>query len=175
MPWFAIGCTLTALSTALLLGMEQKDSLAGRWLTKPLASLGFVVAGLGDGLLGSAPGRWLLAGLVLSLVGDVALIPRSSKTFLAGLGSFLLGHVAFAVAFIKDTALVSQVGVFELTFRGKELNNEGFSGLLVFGTIAFLYFLMSYPLSRWGRWLEQRLAPSSSQKAKQRLRAAQRP
>ena len=33
--------------------------------------------------------------------------------------------VAFAVGFIKDTALVSQVGVFELTFRGKELNNRG--------------------------------------------------
>ena len=82
--------------------------------------------------------------------------------------------VAFAVSFIKDTALVSQVGVFELTFRGKELNNEGFSGVLVFGTIAFLYFVMSYPLSRWGRWLEQRLAPSSSQKSKQRLRSAQR-
>lgn len=81
--------------------------------------------------------------------------------------------VAFAVSFIKDTALVSQVGVFELTFRGKELNNEGFSGVLVFGTIAFLYFVMSYPLSRWGRWLEQRLAPSSRQKSKQRLRSAQ--
>lgn len=81
--------------------------------------------------------------------------------------------VAFAIAFIKDTALVSQVGVFELTFRGKELNNEGFSGVLVFGTIAFLYFAMSYPLSRWGRWLEQRLASSRSQKAERRVRSAQ--
>ena len=78
--------------------------------------------------------------------------------------------VAFAIGFIKDTALVSQVGVFELTFRGKELNNEGFSGVLVFGTIALLYFLMSYPLSRWGRWLEKRLASSRSQKSRQRLR-----
>jgi len=78
--------------------------------------------------------------------------------------------VAFAVGFIKDTALVSQVGVFELTFRGKELNNEGFSGILVFGTIAFLYFAMSYPLSRWGRWLEQRLASSPSKRPQQRLR-----
>jgi polar amino acid transport system permease protein len=68
--------------------------------------------------------------------------------------------VAFAVGFIKDTSLVSQVGVFELTFRGKELNNMGFSGVLVFGTIAALYFLMSYPLSRLGRWLEIRLAPA---------------
>jgi polar amino acid transport system permease protein len=73
--------------------------------------------------------------------------------------------VAFAVSFIKDTSLVSQVGVFELTFRGKELNNMGFSGLLVFGTIALLYFSMSYPLSRFGLWLERRLAPSHHRRA----------
>ena len=66
----------------------------------------------------------------------------------------------------------SQVGVFELTFRGKELNNEGFSGILVFGTISLLYFVMSYPLSRWGRWLEKRLAPSRSQKSRGGLRRA---
>ncbi|HEY2890056.1 MAG TPA: amino acid ABC transporter permease [Dongiaceae bacterium] len=78
--------------------------------------------------------------------------------------------VAFAVGFIKDTALVSQVGVFELTFRGKELNNEGFSGILVFGTISLLYFAMSYPLSRGGAWLEKRLAPSGNQRTRRRLR-----
>jgi polar amino acid transport system permease protein len=80
--------------------------------------------------------------------------------------------VAFAVGFIKDTALVSQVGVFELTFRGKELNNEGFSGILVFGTIALIYFGISYPLSRLGSWLEIRLASSRGQKSRERLRAA---
>ena len=80
--------------------------------------------------------------------------------------------VAFAVGFIKDTALVSQVGVFELTFRGKELNNGGFSGILVFGTIALIYFGMSYPLSRLGRWLESRLASSRSEKPRKRLRTA---
>lgn len=66
--------------------------------------------------------------------------------------------VAFMVGFIKDTSLVSQIGVFELTFRARELNNMGFSGILVFGTIAFLYFAISYPLARWGQWLEKRLA-----------------
>ena len=64
--------------------------------------------------------------------------------------------LAFAVAFIKDTALVSQIGVFELTFRGKELNNQGYSGVLVFGTVALLYFVMSYPLSLLGQRLERR-------------------
>jgi polar amino acid transport system permease protein len=78
--------------------------------------------------------------------------------------------VVFMVGFIKDTALVSQVGVFELTFRGKELNNEGFSGILVFGTISLLYFAMSYPLSRCGAWLEKRLAPSGNQRPRRRLR-----
>ena len=65
--------------------------------------------------------------------------------------------IVFMVGFIKDTSLVSQIGVFELTFRARELNNMGFSGILVFGVIAFLYFAISYPLTRWGQWLERRL------------------
>jgi polar amino acid transport system permease protein len=78
--------------------------------------------------------------------------------------------VAFMISFIKDTSLVSQVGVFELTFRGKELNNMGFSGILVFGTIALLYFLMSYPLTRLGAWLENRLAASRHRQSQRQLR-----
>ncbi len=78
--------------------------------------------------------------------------------------------IAFAVSFIKDTALVSQIGVFELTFRGKELNNQGFSALLVFGTIAFCYFLMSFPLSMLGQYLEKRLATPRGERAERKIR-----
>lgn len=78
--------------------------------------------------------------------------------------------IAFAVSFIKDTALVSQIGVFELTFRGKELNNQGFSALLVFGTIAFCYFLMSFPLSMLGQYLEKRLATPHGQRSARKIR-----
>ena len=35
---------------------------------------------------------WLGAALVLSAIGDVALIGKSDRAFLVGLGSFLLGH-----------------------------------------------------------------------------------
>ncbi|MBV9633184.1 MAG: amino acid ABC transporter permease [Methylobacteriaceae bacterium] len=66
---------------------------------------------------------------------------------------------AYMVGFIKDTALVSQIGVLELTSAGKILNNRGFSALLVFGTILVLYFVLSYPLSRLGAFAEARLAP----------------
>jgi len=78
--------------------------------------------------------------------------------------------IAFGVSFIKDTALVSQIGVFELTFRGKELNNQGFSGILVFGTIALCYFFLSFPLSMLGQYLEKRLATPRGQQRKSKVR-----
>jgi polar amino acid transport system permease protein len=80
--------------------------------------------------------------------------------------------IAFAVSFIKDTALVSQIGVFELTFRGKELNNQGFSGILVFGTIALCYFIISFPLSMLGQYLERRLATPRGQRRTRKIQRA---
>tara|TARA_R110002020_G_scaffold24424_8_gene80454 strand:- start:10525 stop:11214 length:690 start_codon:yes stop_codon:yes gene_type:complete len=65
---------------------------------------------------------------------------------------------AFMVMFVKDTALASQIGVVELTFTGKILSNRGFSATLTFGVILLLYFALSYPLTRLGRYLEKRLA-----------------
>lgn len=78
--------------------------------------------------------------------------------------------IAFVVAFIKDTALVSQIGVFELTFRAKELNNQGYSALLVFGTTALVYFALSFPLSLLGQYLEKRLATPRGQRSSRQLR-----
>ena len=66
----------------------------------------------------------------------------------------------FFVLFIKDTALASQIGVVELTYAGKVLNNKGFSAALVFGTMLLLYFAISYPMTRLGARLEARLAKS---------------
>ena len=80
--------------------------------------------------------------------------------------------IAFAVSFIKDTALVSQIGVFELAFRGKELNNQGFSGMLVFGTIAICYFIISFPLSLLGQHLEKHFATPRGERRERRLRRA---
>ena len=44
-------------------------------------------------------GNQLLLGLVLSLIGDVLLLGRSDRHFLAGLIAFLLAHVAYIAAF----------------------------------------------------------------------------
>ena len=69
---------------------------------------------------------------------------------------------AFMVSFIKDTALVSQIGVVELTFAGKVMNNRGYSALLVYGTILMLYFILSYPLTRLGAYLENRFGSTKN-------------
>jgi uncharacterized membrane protein YhhN len=92
---------LTCLAVAGLLLAEYRDSRPGVWLAKPLASTGFVAVALVAGALGSDYGRWVLAALLLCWLGDVLLIPRGApRCFRAGLFSFLLGHLAFAGAFV---------------------------------------------------------------------------
>jgi uncharacterized membrane protein YhhN len=43
---------------------------------------------------------WVDAGIVLSVVGDVALLDPGEKAFLVGLAAFLLAHLAYVVAFV---------------------------------------------------------------------------
>lgn len=81
---------------------------------------------------------------------------------------------SFFVLFIKDTALASQIGVVELTFAGTVLNNKGLSPELVFGTILVLYFVLSYPLARFGEWLEKHLAAARNREPQGGLRQASR-
>lgn len=90
----------TAFWLAVLLASGWRGWRAGTWLAKPLASAGFLGAALACGATGSDYGLAILAGLGLSFAGDVLLIPEGAgPAFLAGLASFLLGHVGFAVAF----------------------------------------------------------------------------
>jgi polar amino acid transport system permease protein len=76
---------------------------------------------------------------------------------------------AFMVMFIKDTALASQMGVVELTFTGKMFVGRGFSPFLVYGVVLAGYFVMSYPLSRLGAYLEKRLATPRSRESLERV------
>jgi uncharacterized membrane protein YhhN len=91
----------TALAVAALLFCERTGRTAGIWLSKPLASTAFVAVALAAGALESAYGCAILAGLVLSWFGDVFLLPRGRpRIFLAGVLSFLAGHVAYTAAFV---------------------------------------------------------------------------
>ena len=72
-----------------------------RFLFKPLAALAFLWLALRLDALDSAYGSWLFAGLVLCMLGDLFLMPDDERSFLAGLVSFLCGHLLYAVAFMQ--------------------------------------------------------------------------
>lgn len=91
---------VTVLATAALLAAERAAWQTGVWIFKPIAAAGFVAAAWALGAPATPYGTWILTGLVLSFVGDVLLIPKTSpRAFLAGLVAFLLAHVAYALAF----------------------------------------------------------------------------
>lgn len=94
-----LGELMTATGLAVLLFGEWKGRPLARALGKPFASLGFIVAAIGFGALESRYGNIILLGLILGAIGDVCLLGRAKQYFIAGLVSFLLGHVAYVVAF----------------------------------------------------------------------------
>lgn len=65
--------------------------------------------------------------------------------------------IVHVLSMVKETSLVSQIGFIEITFAAKMLTQRGFSALLTYGTALVLYFLLSWALAEFGRWLERRL------------------
>jgi len=68
-----------------------------RYVTKPAALAALIgVAVTLDPSVDPTVRSWMVVGLVLSLVGDIFLM-LDDKWFVAGLSSFLLGHIAYVV------------------------------------------------------------------------------
>ena len=95
--WIGAAITLSALGVLLFAEARQLRPL--KFIAKPTASTGFLIAAWGAGALESPYGRWIFAALVLCWWGDVLLMPRGKAFFLAGLVAFLLGHLGFVGAF----------------------------------------------------------------------------
>ena len=90
---------LAAVTLGLLLFLgERTGNQRAKWAFKPATSALFLLAAFLQGP--QQPYDWLVvAALLLSAIGDVALIPASRRWFRVGLVAFLLGHVAYALAF----------------------------------------------------------------------------
>lgn len=116
LPWVLV----TIFATAALLAAERAGWQPGVWIAKPIAAAGFVGAAWANGALATPYGAWILLGLALSWLGDVLLIPKEHpRVFLAGLVAFLLGHVAYTIAFAvrgldPSTIAVAMVAVLAL-------------------------------------------------------------
>jgi len=96
-----VAAVVLAVALAALLVAEWRKSRAGVWICKPIASVAFCAMAFAGGAAENRVGQTMLAALVLSLAGDVLLIPKSKAAFLAGLFAFLGGHLAFAAAFAQ--------------------------------------------------------------------------
>lgn len=68
--------------------------------------------------------------------------------------------MTYSVGLIKATSIASQIGVVELTYAAKVLNNKGISAFITFGSILILYFILCYSLNRFAAYLEVRLDAS---------------
>lgn len=94
-----LAVALCVLATLGLLWAEVRQARRARAAFKTIASTAFIAVALAADATATPYGRLILAALALSWLGDVLLLAQRSAVFLAGLGAFLLAHMAYAVAF----------------------------------------------------------------------------
>jgi uncharacterized membrane protein YhhN len=92
----------SGLLAALLVAEKRKSVLLILSFKTPLSIL-FVAAALIQSRAVEPYYKWVIAGLVFGLIGDVCLALKGNKAFRAGLVAFLLGHVLYVVAFASLT------------------------------------------------------------------------
>jgi uncharacterized membrane protein YhhN len=94
--WLALAAG--SLGLPALLVAEGRNLPRLRAVAKLTCSAGFLLLAASLGVEG-AYARVLLLGLALCAAGDALLLFPGERAFLAGLVAFLLGHLAYAVAF----------------------------------------------------------------------------
>jgi uncharacterized membrane protein YhhN len=101
--WLSV--LLASAALAILSAPWALNQPALNFVFKPLATLAVIGYAWGRGA-GTAR-TWVLAGLLLSLAGDIALLwPKEG--FLPGLVAFLLAHLAYLVAFTRVAKFASR-------------------------------------------------------------------
>ena len=64
----------------------------------------------------------------------------------------------YLVSCFKDSSLVSVITIQELLFTGRLIGAETYQYQEIFTIVAIIYFVISFPASRFARHLEQRMA-----------------
>jgi polar amino acid transport system permease protein len=78
------------------------------------------------------------------------LLPQAVRNILPALGNEL-------IAILKDSALVSVLGVQDITQLGKVYSASTFRFFETYSIVALLYLVMTLGLAMLVRWLEQRM------------------
>ena len=130
------------------------DAFPAAVLSLTILGTAFICEIVAGGIKAVPRGQWEAAsssGLNLYQQLRYVIVPQSLQTILPPL-------VGQYVLLIKDSSVVSVIGVVELTRVGWVTVNRIPEGLMVFSLVGILYFAISYPLIRLSNYLEKRMA-----------------
>jgi polar amino acid transport system permease protein len=68
--------------------------------------------------------------------------------------------IGFLVQLVKGTSLAAIIGFTELSRTGTLLSNITYRPLMIYAIVGLLYFIVCWPISRFGRAMERRLSPT---------------
>lgn len=100
-------------------------------------------------------------GMSYGLAMRAVILPQTARRVLPPLTNE-------SVALLKDSSLVSIIGLSELTRVGRELASNAGSPVTIVLAVAMLYLLMTLPLTHLSRRLEARWQPVSREKTRKR-------
>ncbi|OEU49099.1 MAG: amino acid ABC transporter permease [Desulfobulbaceae bacterium S3730MH12] len=132
----------------------QLDAFTAALLAMAIMGSAFICEIVAGGINSIPRGQWEAAtssGLNGIQKLRLVIIPQAMKVILPPL-------VGQYVLLIKDTSVVSVIGIMELTRVGWVTVVRIPEGLMVFTLVGFLYFIISYPLILLSNYLEKRMA-----------------
>ncbi|HET6406376.1 MAG TPA: amino acid ABC transporter permease [Chthoniobacteraceae bacterium] len=150
------GTPLLAQILILYYGVFHLVNLEDRWVASVLILSNFAAAyiseivragieGIGTSQLESARA----IGLTNSQTYRYVVFPQALRQILPPLA----GQSA---SLIKDSSLLSIIGLEELTLNAQSVASNTFTSLESYFPLAVAYFAMTLPISLWCRWLEHR-------------------
>ena len=132
----------------------QLDAFPAALLAMAIMGSAFVCEIVASGISAIHKGQWEAAsssGLTKFQQLRLVIVPQAMKVIVPPL-------VGQYVLLIKDTSVVSVIGVMELTRVGWVTVVRIPEGLMVFALVGILYFSISYPLIVLSNYLERRMA-----------------
>jgi polar amino acid transport system permease protein len=132
----------------------QLDAFPAAVLALSILGTAFICEIVAGGIRAVDKGQWeagTAAGLSIIQQLRFVVLPQAMQTILPPL-------VGQYVLLIKDSSVVSVIGVVELTRVGWMTVVRIPEGLIVFSLVGILYFVISYPLIRVSNSLERKMA-----------------
>lgn len=136
-------------------GIEVSDSFSAGTLALGLYTGAYVAEAIRSGLLAIPKGQGEAArslGLSVMQTLRLVVVPQAIRLVLPPLGNLYS-------AMLKNSALLSSIGVADLMFQADYVNNRTFKTFEVFTSVVFFYLILTLPMGWFVHWLEKKYNP----------------